>query len=95
MKHAGSILSLNVPPAEHAPRRRIGRSNVFMRIIEALQYSRELEAARIHRRFGHLRAESPQMEPAIADPGSYQEEGHADASRDKAVLRAHRTLRPA
>jgi hypothetical protein len=56
MKHAGSIVSLNAPPVEHASRRRIGRRNVFMRIIEALRYSRELEAARIHRRFRHLNA---------------------------------------
>jgi hypothetical protein len=93
MKHAGSSRATrNTPPAESATRRRTGRKSLFVRIIEALHYSRELDATRLHRRHRHLLASHSQAKPAIAVTNFNQEEGNKDAHRDNPSVRATGTL---
>lgn len=93
MRHAGSIALRHVG---HALRRRTRRKSIFIRMIEALQHSRQLEAARVHHRYRHLTARDWQGEPTSAAPHANQEESIADANRDNAPVHAiHRTPRRA
>jgi hypothetical protein len=90
MKHAGSIAMRR---AERVSVRRTGLRSIFMRIVASLHHSRQMEAARVHRRYGHLIANHRRAEPASAAPNSNQEESSADANRDKAREPAiHRTF---
>ena len=79
LAHSGSLATRGASPIEHAAGQRTRRKNIFRRVIEALHFSRQLEAARMLRRYRHLIAEDSEGHRNNASPGSGKEEGSVDA----------------
>jgi hypothetical protein len=63
MAHSASLANSSASQAATAASRRIRRNNIFTRLIEALQFSRRLEAERVLRRYHHLIADDSQGQP--------------------------------
>jgi hypothetical protein len=71
MASSGSLTTRGAAPDQRAGRR-TGRE-IITRIIEALHYSRRLEAARVLRRYHHLIAEESLGQPKKRPPGAGKE----------------------
>jgi hypothetical protein len=69
MAYSESLTNTGASPAEYAFGRRTGRKNIFTRMIEALHFSRRLEATRVLRRYHHLIAEGSQDQPKQRSTG--------------------------
>ena len=77
-----------------ASRPRVKRSNIFVRILEALHASRRLEAQHVLRRYDHLIKRYPSIAAVgIVPDASHTEEGHRNAHGNNSPIRADNRIR--